>query len=86
MTDPPAFQPTETEAKISVPQEAANTVIGFRDLIAGVDEGTAVDSNEFSVACVIFKKLMFVNNLQTNSSLTLIVFAIIKEFKYVKKI
>lgn len=39
MTEPPALKPLETEAKITVPSEAANSVIGFRDLLAGINEG-----------------------------------------------
>ena len=39
VTEPPKFQPGETEAKISVPTEAANSVIGFQDSLAAIDEG-----------------------------------------------
>ncbi|VDI35962.1 G-protein coupled receptor 98 [Mytilus galloprovincialis] len=40
VTEPPALKPLETEAKITVPSEAANSVIGFRDLLAGINEET----------------------------------------------
>ena len=39
MTEPPVFKAGETEVKVSVPEIAANSKVGFQANVANVNEG-----------------------------------------------
>ena len=39
MTDPPKFMASQTEVKVTVPEIAANSKVGFQETVANVNEG-----------------------------------------------